>query len=73
MRAHLTLSTNTTNPTPTYTLLLNNIFYTIPWLSNPILNIPITPYNLENFNILVEIWDFFLFWIYKKISWNFKR
>ena len=43
MRAHLTLSTNTTNPTPTYTLLLNNIFYTIPWLSNPIFNIPITP------------------------------
>ena len=66
MRAHLTLSTNTTNPTPTYTLLLNNIFYTIPGLFNPIFNIPITPYNLENFKILVEIWDFFSLLIIKK-------
>lgn len=61
MRAHLTLSTNTTNPTPTYTLLLNNIFYTIPWLSN-LFRIPIIRHKLENLKNLGTNMGFFLFW-----------
>ena len=61
MRAHLTLSTNTTNPTPTYTLLLNNIFYTILWLSN-LFHIPIIRHKLENLKNLGTNMGFFLFW-----------